>query len=88
MRFQDEKEERARTDVFLDKMQKPLLAMLLFLILQLPVWNNLLYKFVSPYLYVCNEEGQVVFAGMLLKTALFGASLLAVDECVFALSHL
>ena len=87
VRFQDEKSDRAQTDVFLDKAQKPLFAMVLFLILQLPIWNNLLYKHVSPYLYVCNDEGQIVLGGMLFKTLFFGACLVAVDELVLTVSN-
>ena len=86
-KFREEKHDREQSDIFIDKMQKPLLAMLLFLILQLPIWNIIIYKYLSPYLYVCNDVGEIVFTGMLLKTVFFGAGLVAFDEFVLSFSQ-
>ena len=73
---------RRDSDSAIDRLQRPVFAMLVFLLLQLPIWNLLLYKYVSPYLYVCNDQGELVFPGMVLKTLGFGAVLVGVDELV------
>ena len=80
--FQSESAERHRSDAMLDRVQRPLLYALLFLVLQLPVWNLLLYKHVMHVLPVCNAAGEINLFGMGCKAALFFVCLLIVDECV------
>ena len=78
----EETKYRQVSDNFIDKYQKPFFVMLLFFIFQLPVWNNLMYKYASPYLYVCNEAGDVNVYGMFLKSLVFAAALVLSEEVV------
>jgi hypothetical protein len=70
------KQEKHRTrfvDTLFTEIQIPLFIAVLFLIFQMPFYNYFFIKFL-PFLQLYNEDGQIKFQGIVLKSCLFGLS--------------
>ena len=80
--YMKDKKDRIKKETFVDKIQRPIFVALLFFLFQIPIWNLLLYKYISPYVFICNEQGEINIYGMMLKTIMFAFIIYGMDEIV------
>jgi len=67
-----EKYRESRLDMILTELQVPIMIAVLYFAFQLPSVNMLMTKYL-PFLSLYNEDGNMNFNGLVLKSILFGA---------------
>ena len=76
--------EQVATDLF-SQMQIPILVAVLFFIFQMPIVNTLLRKYFT-FLKVYNEDGNLNFTGLIVKSAMFGSAFYSAQNLATYLS--
>ncbi len=68
---EEKKHRESAADSIFSKLQIPILISILFFLFQSPILNRLFLKYVS-FLPIFNEDGNMNFAGIVIKSILFG----------------
>lgn len=82
IRKQEKKKQKEESiDQIFTDLQLPVLLSLLFLIFQLPLINNLFYKYLK-FLPLFHNDGNMNIYGFILKSSLFGSSFFLIQKFV------